>query len=443
MSFVVLLGCSYKLLKRGRINQQLLSEIMSSVERSRGLKFKSKVEIKISNKKEVKQFLEENIARELPPEELQKMNELLVFVGLLEPGIDLKKELVNFVGEAGAGFYDQYGKRLILVEEVASKSGLLAFVVRRDIMNELILAHELTHAIDDQNFDLQKTMERYKDNDDAATAMHWVEEGASTIVGFAHLLQKPSTDERVLAIVRQFNSMNTMSFKSEYPDTPEVLKDVLLSPYEKGSNFVMYHLKTSKGWDNVNEMYSGKPISTEMILHPERSNMKGYLPIEVKLPELPKATVGSLEKMEDNVTGEFMTHLILERFVSWEEARRASDGWGGDLYAIYNTKGKPRKFLMWWLSKWDTEKDAVEFSSAAIRMLRQKHQNSLEEQPPTKIDGILFEAKLADGQIAVVAGAGDTVLYVEGVSNSFEHIEKWWSEILPTISIKPAMAKQD
>ena len=107
--------------------------------------------------------------------------------GLYPAGLDLKAESLKLLKSQVAGFYDPHGKEMVLVEggaDVGVWNNAAQFMIQRDVVGEMLLAHELTHALQDQNFDLESSLDKVKDNDDRALALKSVAEGDATHRGF-------------------------------------------------------------------------------------------------------------------------------------------------------------------------------------------------------------------------------------------------------------------
>jgi hypothetical protein len=173
----------------------------------------------------------------------------------------------------------------------------------------MLLAHELTHALQDQNFDLESSLDRVKDDDDRAIALKSVAEGDATIAGFAYAVGRM---DNTIADMLTDNLKNLpQALKAEAPDTPEGLSAPLLFQYSDGVRFVAEAYRRG-GWSAVDALYRDPPLSSHQILHPElyfdkhaptpRITIAGYDPI-----------MSGWKVADTDTFGELLLHVILER----------------------------------------------------------------------------------------------------------------------------------
>src|SRR5579871_1058263 len=102
---------------------------------------------------------------------------------------DVKAESVKLYLSQVAAFYDHRRKEMVILEgarQLSQESGF-RFVSYSDWRDEMILAHELTHAMQDQNFEMGSRLEKISDNDDALLAFKSLIEGDATLAGFAYV----------------------------------------------------------------------------------------------------------------------------------------------------------------------------------------------------------------------------------------------------------------
>jgi len=143
------------------------------------------------------------------------------------------------------------------------------------------------------------------------------------------------------------------------PGTSSLVR-VLAFPIQQGVGFAR-GLFLKAGWAGVDQAYTDPPISTEQILHPER-----YPNDEPRPPELADLapSLGPEWTTDDSgVLGEWRTLLVLESFLASNETALAASGWDGDHYALLSSPGDGRTALVL-LTRWDTVRDAHEFSGA-------------------------------------------------------------------------------
>ena len=135
---------------------------------------------------------------------------------------------------------------------------------------------------------------------------------------------------------------------------------VLTFPIQQGVGFAR-GLFLKAGWAGVDQAYADPPISTEQILHPERYPNDKPRPPE--LPDLAPSLGPEWTTDDAGVLGEWRTLLVLEAFLGSDETALAASGWDGDQYALLSSPEDSRTALIL-LTRWDTVRDAHEFSGA-------------------------------------------------------------------------------
>jgi hypothetical protein len=185
------------------------------------------------------------------------------------------------------------------------------FMVQRDVVGEMLLAHELTHALQDQNFDLGSTLDKEKDDDDRALALKTVAEGDATLAGFAYAVGRMD-DTTVDALADNLKQLPS-ALAAEAPNTPEGLSAPLLFQYSEGVRFVGETYRRG-GLNAVDALYRDPPQSSHQILHPalyfDRSQ-------PAPQPRIKLAGYGGItsgwKKADEDTYGELMLRVILER----------------------------------------------------------------------------------------------------------------------------------
>jgi hypothetical protein len=229
----------------------------------------------------------------------------------------------------------------------------------------LTYAHEYTHALQDQNYDIDKGLQYNDETCDLDTercaAIQSLIEGDATLSEFSWF-QNYATTEDQQQIIEYINSLDSPIYDS----APAFLQDDFIFPYNMGLSFVQFFYGQD-GWDAVDALYQDPPVSTEQILHPER--YPADKPIPVDLPEL-SATLGDgWRELTRNQMGEWYTFIILARAADASArlddtiAQEAAAGWGGDEYLVlHNADANTTAFVM--KTQWDSDAEAGEFAEA-------------------------------------------------------------------------------
>jgi hypothetical protein len=277
-----------------------VATIAARVEALRGLQFR---EEPVPERVSAEQARRDGLAdldRSYPERRRRADEEVLKLLGLIEPDVDLRSISGSVFGEGVAGYYDPRSKRLRLVE--GATPGPLA---------EIVLAHELNHALEDQHFGLAPDETA---TDDAALARVALIEGTAMLVMQQYVQRYVGADAALSAALG--------SAMSEQPDLPKFVQDQLIFPYLSGLQFAAALQHAGGGWAALNEAAERVPASTEQILHPD-AYLDGADPERVRLNvrlggEWRRATAGTW--------GEWQTAQL----VGGDAA-----GWGGDRYELW------------------------------------------------------------------------------------------------------------
>src|SRR5713101_3080634 len=261
-------GCAYSLLSGGRIDQKQSGKIEAGIQDLRQLHFKRPVPLVVKSRDEAGAMMEADLMRDYTDNQLQVDAVAGALTGLYPTGIDLKAESLRLMKSQVAGFYDPHGKQMVLVEGGANLgfwNGATQFMIQRDIVGEMLLAHELTHALQDQNFNLESSLDKVKNDDDRALALKSVAEGDATLAGFAYAAG--GMDDAKADLLSANLKDLPKALAAEAPDTPLGLSAALLFQYSEGVNFVAEAYRRG-GWNAVDALYRNPPVSTHQILHP-------------------------------------------------------------------------------------------------------------------------------------------------------------------------------
>ncbi|RJQ42344.1 MAG: hypothetical protein C4534_10560 [Gaiellales bacterium] len=324
-----------------------VESIAAAVSALRGLPLNAAIEVSYIDREELQERIEEDFAEEYPPGELEAQGQALAALDLIPPGTDLREELEELMVDQIAGFYDDETKELALV----SDSDEL------DVMNEVTLAHEVTHALQDQSFSL--------------AGLYPVEGPGMADVNMARLalvegdasLAMTEYVEAELSLMDMFNL--GMSGGGSLLGTSPYLDDSLLFPYLAGEEFVA-QVKEKGGWELVNAVYASPPESTEQIIHPEKYFEKDH-PVFLALPDLLPVAGAGWEAVYDDSFGEFDVRQLLAEGLRYRQASEAAAGWDGGRYSYYErSDGAPMAVI---LLAWDSNEEAAEFTQAMAEYL--------------------------------------------------------------------------
>ncbi|MBI3652585.1 MAG: hypothetical protein HY231_16310 [Acidobacteria bacterium] len=330
-------------------------EILQIVSKLRQLEIKQPVKRGAKTRDEIKASIIHDLDDSNTPAEFEATAKTLKKFGLLPSQFQLRDYTIRLLTEQVAGFYDPKTEFFYLASWIPLAE------------QKTVIAHELTHALQDQHFNLKRFDKWPKGDSDAETAAHAIAEGEATIVMFQYDFGEkgiPFDVTRLPSLTELLLAEGVDNDEKKFPvlsNAPTVLKEGLQFPYFYGAGFVQALLKKG-GWSRVNEAYATLPASTEQVMHPDKFLAK-ELPVKVELADL-TATLGrDWQRIDTDINGEFGFQLLLGEFIDKAKARTAAAGWGGDHYATYENKTS-NAVLVAQFTNWDSLKDAEEFFNA-------------------------------------------------------------------------------
>lgn len=382
----LLVACSnYRVIRDGQVQLTVADAVKRKLSRVRELPFLEPVPIVAVGASQARSMLETEMELEYDAGELAELSRVYRAFGLLPQGADLEDAFLDLYGQEIAGFYDPIERRMVLVSEALGRgpvTRIVESVFRRDLVGELVLAHELTHALQDQHFGLDVGRGDIGE-DDAQLARRAVYEGDALLAGVGVTFGRLSR-RRAVRLAGKLEQAPT-KMASAYPDIPDLVRETTLFQYVAGTNFVSWAYKQA-GWEGVNALLAEPPRSTEQVLHPEKYFVTPEHPLAVHLGGLTPYLKDDWERIEEATLGELIVRILGEQFLQPDRAARVAAGWHGDRLVALT---RHDQIALVWLTAWDSEDDAREFFDAYTTILATRL-----ESPPSDTDG------------TVVAGVG-------------------------------------
>ncbi|HUG44334.1 MAG TPA: hypothetical protein VMN76_08855, partial [Acidobacteriota bacterium] len=321
----------------------------------------------IRSRDQVRSYLLERIEKEYPPEQMLAEEIALKTLGLLPDEIDLMEALVDLLTEQIAGYYDPFKKTFYIADWIPVG------------IQEAIMAHELTHALQDQHFDLTQFLSRVEDNDDETLARAAVVEGEGLAMMLEYTMRPRGQKFAEIPGLLELLRADLSRMNAQYPafaEAPFYIRETLLFPYVYGAAFLQAYLK-GRRWGEVDELYENLPRSSRQILHPEDFLETPHVPTPVRLDGFRSELDENWTSVYENTLGQFSTYLLLALHLDESVALTGSRGWDGDRYEVLTDSNGDRMLL--WRTAWESERDAGEFQEAYANLLRNKHPGADED----------------------------------------------------------------
>jgi hypothetical protein len=276
----------------------VLPELLAFVEEARGLKFLEEVKPTVLLEPEFQEELEKRAA---DPTDAARTEALLTVVGLLPAGTEVTELQTD--SDREFGFYDPATKELV------TRNDLTPFARK-------VLVHELTHALDDQHFGIDRDI----GGDQAAAAFGALVEGSAIRVERLFVASLPGEEQDDIAAREEQIGGAT--------GPPSAAEQILGFPYLFGPSFVQ--ALVDGGPDRLNRAFSAPPTSSEQVLDPARY-LSGDAPQIVARPP----TEGAVT--DEGEFGPLLLRLMLESRLDPAVAKEAAAGWDGDRYATWRS----------------------------------------------------------------------------------------------------------
>jgi hypothetical protein len=307
-------------------------EVLQQVSQITGLKLLTPLKKTLRSRDEIRAYVIRSMDEEKKPAERYAEARSTEAFGLIPKGFDLDNFMIDLLTEQIAGLYDPKAREFYIADWIPLDD------------QRTVMAHELTHALQDQHFHIDAWEKAARPNDDAELAREAVLEGSAMaamidyqLMGTGHsVADLPPIDPSVFAA--------DMSKSPKLQEAPQFLKDSMTFPYFAGLTFSAAILKPA-GWSGLSAVFAKPPISTQQIMHPALYRT-GRVPAQVTIPSLEKLLGSDWAKIDENVMGEFGWKEILKQFLGDERATPLAALWGGDRYVLYEQKQTKQLILV-------------------------------------------------------------------------------------------------
>ena len=337
----------------------LASRIVLDLTRISGMRLRHPVPCDYITKAKINAFLKERMKDVARPEEIRAEELTLKKFGFVPPDFDLAQTTVDLLTEQAAAFYDYNKKKLFITETTPSDT------------QEPVLAHELSHALADQNFNLARFIRQGRKSDDGSAARLAVMEGQATWLMSEYLARKNGQSLKDSpALAETMSRLGEGAAGGEFPvydNAPLYMRLTLVFPYAKGMLF-QNAVCQRDGLAGFAEVFRRAPVSTQQIIHPEDyfSNIK---PTQPELPDahLPRG----YKSLVGGALGELDHAVLLEQFGGRQQAAEIAPHWRGCNFELRENKKAGRVVLLY-ASEWDSEESAGRYFAAYREALAKK-----------------------------------------------------------------------
>ena len=362
----------------------LVDQLIQFASDETGLPVKSTVKRQLTTRNAVESYLNQKFAEDEGAKRLQRGEIVLKKFGLLDHDFDLKPFLLALLKEQIEAYYDSKTKTVNMLDWVAIDE------------QKPVLAHELTHALQDQRVNLEKWGDQtpsdvstnYREDvdhlskDEFDTAREAVVEGQATAVMMDNILKPMGKslikDPEVVDLIK--NQMAGSENSPVLARAPLLLSESLLFPYREGLSFEQ-DVWMDKGREAA---FAGAldrpPSSTWEIINP-REFEKAKVPVVPLLPDIHPIVDKNYKAYDIGQVGELDLHILTQLFGGENASRDLTPSWDGGIYWAGQRlsaktpaeQASTKSISLFYLSSWRSAASAQAFSQLYANALGRKY----------------------------------------------------------------------
>jgi hypothetical protein len=311
-----------------------IAEVENQVEAVRGLAFERPVNIEPVTPREIDRRLREYLDAYYPKRFYARRSDAWATIGAIPRNVGILQAVDAYQRGQVLGFYD-------------SQNGELVYTGDADLdrIEHFVLAHELTHAIDDQHFDLDRLDDLVmRCEDESFQAALGIVEGSANHFATQVLFRFPVA------------AAGSAPGSGSAGEVPPFMVEIFAYPYTAGQRFADA-LADAGGQTAVDRALRTFPTTTEQILHPSKYPNDVAEPVDV--PDFAPTFGPRWRDHDAMVVGEVWLKALLNLRLDEPAAASAAAGWDGGIYRAWSDGDDVAVILS---TVWDTPADAAEFS---------------------------------------------------------------------------------
>jgi hypothetical protein len=397
-----------------------VDEILKIVSQDTGLPIKEPVKRRLTSRDEVVAYVSKHMAEDEDAQRLRRSEAVLKKFGLLPRDFDLEKFLIAVLREQVAGYYDPKTRYVNLLNWLEAEQ------------QKPVMAHELTHALQDQSFHLEKWMQQGETdlgtkkqptpvdiaNDEVTAARQAVVEGQAMVTLINYLLLP--TGQNVISAPQMVDAMkvgmSTGTIDSvEFRNAPLYLKKALTFGYLYGLDFTIELLKAGGKQKAFAGAFANPPRTTREIMEPAT-----YLSSEkvapVSLPDF-ENDFKDYERYDIGAIGEFDVAILLEQYAGEKVSQVLYPQWrGGYYYAVRSKKDPSSPIGLLYVSRWANSVSAEKVAGIYAGSLKTRYKTvePAQSSNDTRVDQRTWKT---DEGVVVIARKDDLVMVTESLDS--------------------------
>ena len=340
-----------------------VDSILQFVSQDTGLPIEHKVKRKLITRDQVEKYVDKRMKNDKDAQRLERSQLVLKKFGLIPENYDLHAEFLKLLGEQVAAYYDSKTKTVNLLDWVQPE------------LQRPVLAHELTHALQDQSFNLEKWSLAGAPNDnpqpdqqeqvfeEAQAARQNVTEGQAMMTMLDYTLAPAG-----LSVLKAPDVVNAMRADMADPkDSPVLsaapifLRESLMMPYTFGLDFVRTVLTKEGKAAAYMGMLEHPPVDTLQVMEPD-TYLQGEVAPPLTIPDLDKLIAPDYERYDFGGMGAFDIYLLAKQYAPDHDSKQYYSHWKGGYYLAVHAKTAPKdQMALIFVSRWDSPVAAEAF----------------------------------------------------------------------------------
>ncbi len=408
----------------------LVDELLKFSSQETGLPIKSEVKRKLTTRGEVEAYLNEKFEEDEDAKRMQRSEIVLKKFGLLDRDFKLKPFLLELLKEQIEAYYDPKTKTVNLLDWISVDE------------QKPVLAHELTHALQDQHLDLDKwsdqTPEDVSNNsgedtdhiakDEFDTAREAVTEGQATAVMMDDILKPMGksllSDPEVVDFIKQ--QMAGSESSPVLARAPLLLSESLLFPYREGLSFEQDVWMDRGQAAAFTGALDRPPSSSWEIINPREYEL-GHVPAVPLLPDIHPLVDKTYRPYDIGQVGQLDLHILAGLFGGDSAARDLTPAWDGGIYwagqrLSANTtteQADTKSIALLYLSAWKNAASAQAFTHLYAEELGRKYSGLKQDKvaqsstPSNSADGTVEQVFSTNEGPVVITTRGKLVFVAE------------------------------
>jgi hypothetical protein len=410
-----------------------VDKIIAFASEDTGFPKRSVVKRRLVSSAEVEKYTRDQEAKEEYAQRLARSEMTMKKFGFLPREFNLREFVVKANGKEIAAYYDAETKTISLLNWIPKDR------------QAPILAHELTHALQDQNYDLKAWLKagqgasqsgETKDgdpdvDDDSAGARRAVVEGQAQVVFVDYMLAPLGrTLQNTPALIYQMEepAVKAVADSQLLHDAPMILREMGTFPYREGLIFEGELLEKGGKKMAFSGVFARPPRNTHEVLQPTAYiNSEKLSPVHI--PDVQQILSDKYAVYDSGGIGELDVRALLKTYGNRKEADNLAAGWQGGAYVAYRRTAKTAAdalttadLALLYVSRWKSSPAAERFAHVYAAAIAQRYKNAM-PQPAASCAGAkcpvsAVQILTEEGPVIVEQWADNTVV----VSESFDQI---------------------